>query len=58
MKAPISERAEKILSDPIKARTLVEAIRSSREKRVESEPLTLDHQKLRVQIVRIDRSLD
>jgi hypothetical protein len=55
MRAPISERAEKLLRDPTKARSLIEAIRSTREKRTDSAPVTVDHQKLNVQIVRIDR---
>ncbi len=55
MKAPISEQAEKLLQDPAKARSLIEAIRATRQKPTESAAVTLDHQKLNVQIVRIDR---
>ena len=58
MKAPISKQAEEIFKDPDKAQRLIEAIRSMREKRTDSAPVTLDHKNLNVQIVRIDHSTD
>jgi hypothetical protein len=56
MKAPLSDRAKKLLSKPDSAKALIDAIRSARTERKESVTIPMDGRTLTVSIVRTYRS--